>query len=281
MATKDSSAAPTVAPPLLVPRYVRNLCAIAERHGMATSVRVDRHDDTQQFDYNISEWVDVPGDYYLAAEWTGTKKQLFNLGLLTPSKLRPFRRGEPDCRRALRIPDCGSMPVLWGSIKSSSDNVTVTLDFGEVPREIRCADDIEVLRYADAFAYHGAPDALLAIKACEQAHLPGKHGSKRGGARLDEDESAAWYCRRHPDGLLLFLKETTDAVKRRVDGYHRRQAEAAGRKAGQIAEARRELAGVLQAMRRDEPDEATIEAGFASVDVKPILARFQRSGKSP
>ena len=75
----------------LVPRYVQNLNALAERHGLSTRVYVARYKKES----------DGP---MIFAEWKGSKEDLFSMGLLCPSQQPPLQYLPSHGQRQFCVP---------------------------------------------------------------------------------------------------------------------------------------------------------------------------------
>lgn len=237
------SSTATDRPALLVPRYVRNLNTLAERCGMAVAVSVDQYAPDEQ------QWVDVEGDYYLAAEWAGTRAQLAMLGLFTQAKLLNCSPIGRDARRRVSTRD------LSGIMETKGDRVAIELDFGEVPREITMLGRVEVITYADEVAYHGSPDDLLAAKVCSAKDLPMTKRRRKNGSHYPNARTPHHWAQWQPDGLVVFCTETSEGIRRRLASPN--------------------------AQSWDRLEIGDTEGASRSVDISSILARFGAKPAAP
>lgn len=193
---------------LLVPRYVQNLNALAEHHGLSTRVYVARYKKESE-------------GPMIFAEWMGTKESLFSMGLLTPHQQLPLQYLPSPRKREFCVPSSSGWdwhPLLRGQITVvGDDGVLVELDFDEVPQGIRMIGDVEVVSYRTEIASHGTAEALIEAKVCEHKQLPtGKHTRKSCYSSLKP--RLEWHSRRHPDGMFVYWRPTeAEAERQRVE----------------------------------------------------------------
>lgn len=192
MAVSKSTPAP------LVPRFVRNLNALAEQHGMKTSTEIDGYEG------NESARV-------LWSVWEGTEAQLRATNLFKPNfHIRPTRT-------RFDVPPSSpcELPIVTGSIlRGEGDLLKVECDFGPPPKAIANKGDVEIVEYDDAVVYHGTREALLGERLCSD--FPGVRGTV--GTSLS-DRGRRWRTRRHPDGTYVHWVEREDVWQQRVQKH--------------------------------------------------------------
>jgi hypothetical protein len=237
MADRKSKGDP---PPLLVPRYVRNLNALAERCGMVTRnfARAPKDED------------ELPT---LRGEWQGTTAQLVSTGLFAESMvermlgLRQHSRFVSS-RGSSSHPELG---VVVGNVAPTEDGgIVYEINFDELPRAIRSEGTIEILEYQDWTGFHGLPADLLASGRCTARQMPKRRDAISDSQRTD-NPGRKFRSRRQPDGAVLVLIETDLEMERRI-AYCRK------------------------VFKRPAPSDEFSEDGFETVDVGPLLERFRR-----
>jgi hypothetical protein len=87
-----------------IPRLLRNLTALAERHGLVTTL----HAGPALIDREDAE--------HIRCEWTGTRQQLIATGLFTPAVVLSLRM----CRSTRICSRCPVTPVVHFSRRCSS-----------------------------------------------------------------------------------------------------------------------------------------------------------------
>jgi hypothetical protein len=188
----------------LIPRYVANLNALAERHGLTATVVVEPYDN----DPEVRLW----------GKWRGTRANFLSLVQPVASYHLPLSRGR------LNIPGGAWFavnPLLTGDVTVAGDQVEYAIDFGPGEYAITECGDVEVVTSADETAYHGAADALLAL-GIPQSRLPvGKRNGKKDNFGLVLQGSTwlvveRWSSRRQPDGSIVYRAETPAARRRRA-----------------------------------------------------------------
>ena len=190
-----------------LPRHMAAFNALAERHGLIVEVVIEPYD---------GETADN-----IFARWTGTKEQLFAVGLFTPSQQRlPINRG------AIIVPSTinwDHRPLLRGYISVEGSKVIYEVDFGPVPIQVVTRGDLEVCVYENGASYHGTAEALIHQGVCDASQLPlGKVRWNRDHPHGIDYEGPRWYSRRQPDGTFLHWLETEAARQKRVAEWNER-----------------------------------------------------------
>lgn len=185
-----------------LPRHMAALNAIAERCGLSVKVVVEPYEDEKTSDIIFSRW-------------SGTKEQLFAVGLFTSSQQRlPINRG------AIIVPSTinwNHRPLLRGYISVEGSKVIYEVDFGPVPAQVVTRGDLEVCMYENGASYHGPAESLIHQGVCEASQLPlGKKRWNRDHPHGIHYEGPRWYSRRQPDGTILHWLETEAARQKRL-----------------------------------------------------------------
>ncbi len=151
---------------LRVPRYVRNLNALAESCGLVVRTYGTVKDGTE----------------FLCADWVGSMAQLLSTGLIARGHRFPQTVG------MLTIPrgeHWSRHPLLKGIVKLNGDNVLYEIDCGPMPNDLTMKGDIEIASGNSGSIYHGSPAGLLATGICAIHQLAtGKRTLKREANRL-------------------------------------------------------------------------------------------------
>ena len=187
--------------PLLLPRHMAALNAIAAKQSLSVVVTVESYEGETARN--------------ILARWSGTREQLFAVGLFTPTQQRlPLSRG------TIIVPSSVNWhryPLLRGYVSVDGPNVVYEVNFGPVPRQIEARGDIEVCLYDDGASYHGSADALIHLGVCNASQLPlGRVRWNRDHPKGPFYEGQKWFSRRQPDGTFLHWLESEAARQKRV-----------------------------------------------------------------
>lgn len=202
MATPKSTRGRHIEPPLLIPRHVKNLNAIAERAGLSVSCYVDHYDDE-------------PDEFKLFVDWTGSLDQLFATSLI-PRHLQRRLGFAVKETNALVPTDTAwwAKPLLDLRVSSGEEGTAnVELCFGEVPQQIVVSNEVEVARCATGSWHHGSADALIASGFVPRERLPmGKRSTRTSGPWEHIGGKTRykrhWTSRRQPDGFYTYWEQS-------------------------------------------------------------------------
>lgn len=187
--------------PKVLPRFVRNLNALAEAHGFSTRMSVEPYSDSPK----LRLW----------ARWEGTKSQLISLGLLTPSQQRLLTT---DCDlNCFSVPHSARWlnPLIGGGLTVTGDTVALDIDFGPPTYLLTEQQGVEVVTYPNDVLYHGTSAALIGA-GIPAARLP---SGKRLARQSYNSDEPRWRSRRQPDGLVVYCAETREQAARRQEKH--------------------------------------------------------------
>ena len=194
--------------PVRVPQYIQSLNALAESHGLVTSVKVGSRDD----DPKTRLWV----------MWKGTCQQLQSVGLVAPYQLgHLIWPGQRKTRRAMiTVPSSEPAwchPLLKGEIEVADNQFEWNMNFGTADFSVDARGGLEVITYSDEVHLHGTAEALIA-SGIDKSRLPmGQRTSKSKWHNYQPvEQGLKWRCRRLPDSTHLYCFETEAAFQRRV-----------------------------------------------------------------
>jgi len=187
--------------PRALPRFVRNLNAFAETHGLTTHLSVEPYSN----DPELRVW----------GQWDGTKSQLISLGLLAPWQQRLLAiDGDVD---HFSVPAGDKInPLIAGPLTVRGDIISIAIDFGPPIYTLADRCGAQIVTYADEVLYHGTAAELIAAGVCA-ARLP--CGKQRSGRCGRDSKQPQWRSRRQPDGLFVHRVETEESFQRRRREY--------------------------------------------------------------
>jgi hypothetical protein len=205
MSADNLTQTPAQSPPDRIPRFVRNLNALAEQHGLAVRMAVEPYAN----DPELRLW----------ATWSGSRAAFLNLVQPVASYHLPLSRGK------LSIPGGGgyycSNSLLTGTVTVAGDDIVFVIDFGPADFTLAEKRGVEIIRTAKEISYHGTADELVGA-GIPRDRLPiGKRAAKSFiGYGSDEH----WRSRRQPDGSILYRVESPAALReRRAEDDSRRR----------------------------------------------------------
>lgn len=212
MATTDVT--PSIAsrrPADLVPRYVANLNAWAERFGMTTATYLDHYDDE-------------PERLSLFADWSGTVDQLIATGLFVPNMARTLKHHQ--CKeRGFRVPTDQRHPLLFARVTKTGENVLAVIHFEDPPLRTAVAADgrSEIAYFPDHTLWFGTRSDLIGL-GIEPKNLAGRRSVVR---RLGEYPAHrdTWSVQQ-PCGQLTYAEESEICARRRQNEYADRAGDA-------------------------------------------------------
>jgi hypothetical protein len=172
MTPQHSGAVPRPSPGR-IPRYVRNLNALAERHGISVNVTNEPYDN----DPEIRLW----------SEWSGTCEQFLATGLFVPSQARlllSLTAFHSHSDSTLTVPTSPTPPcLLAGKLTVGGNQVLWKIDSGPAQYTVSERCRVEIVTYADIVAYHGTTEDLVIARVCDRKCLPvGKRPFRSGGS---------------------------------------------------------------------------------------------------
>lgn len=189
----------------LIPRYVRNLNAIAERCGLRTTVSIGQIPQEWGLDPIGDSW--ARGDVVLSF-WEGSVEDLLSTNLLRPSYRLPLNVGwisfPTASIRRVAIERLTAAGVVYVSGKS----VRVELYCGPLPLGLSEVGEVQVIDYAETLVYHGAERALVDGGICTARQIPGKSPSRQ---QKNDPALRYWLTRRQPDGTYVHYIEQDEA----------------------------------------------------------------------
>lgn len=188
-----------------VPRYIRNINAIAQQAGISVNVCVAPYDNST----NVRLW----------SEWKGNRDQLFSTALLTTAQRKPLFW---DCTRTLILSSAGGHrdnACLSGEIRARDGHFEWDIDCGPITYGLEERDGAEIVVYADYTLYHGTQDELIGL-GVEPKRLPtGPRAVKNHNVWDYDAEMNAmpkWTSRRQFDGSLIYCVESTSHRLERI-----------------------------------------------------------------
>lgn len=197
----------------LIPRFVRNLNAIAERCGMRTSVSIGQIPQEWRIpSESLGDYSWARGDVVLSF-WEGSVAELHSTNLLLPSYRIPLSVGWISFPTT-SIHRVGiERPVAAGFVHVSGKSARVELYCGPLPLGLSEVGGVQVIDYAEALAYHGEGRALVNGGICTARQIPGKNPSRQ---EKDDPALRHWFTRRQPDGTYVHYVEQDDVYIARM-----------------------------------------------------------------
>jgi len=187
-----------------VPTYVRELCGLAARSGLAVGPVTVRA---------VSE--SAPA--CLVSSWTGSREHFARTGLFTTYQRSPFAvRG--NLRRFVAVPATeGSWgnPLVFGDLTQDGDTLTYEAAFNCVAATVERFGDVERMNLGQETLWHGTAAALSACGIDPQRLPTGLRPAKSQWHPVDVP-SPRWRSRRLPWGAFLYREESTTAIAIRL-----------------------------------------------------------------
>lgn len=200
----DSSGSAASVGALAVPRYIRNLNAIAERAGMTVTMRAAS--------------VPEQPEPNLMARWEGTLEQLAATGLLVPHTVRRLRWASASSTHAsgARCQLSGLSGDVSGEARVSGDRIVWEINWGPIDYSIEQRGEVEIVTHSCEIVYHGSAAALEGAGIPRKRLPTGKHTAKSRYGILEGPEPA-WRARRQPDESYVYYREAEDLVRIRCE----------------------------------------------------------------
>ena len=187
-----------------VPTYVRELCGLAARSGLAVGPVTVRA---------VSE--SAPA--CLVSSWTGSREHFARTGLFTTYQRSPFAvRG--NLRRFVAVPATeGSWgnPLVFGDLTQDGDTLTYEAAFNCVAATVERFGDVERMNLGQETLWHGTAAALSACGIDPQRLPTGLRPAKSQWHPVDVP-SPRWRSRRLPWGAFLYREESATAIAIRL-----------------------------------------------------------------